>query len=270
MTHAKRGFTLVELLVVIGIIALLISVLLPALSKARQQAELVRCQSNLRQIGNAMHMYANDNKGCIAPAYAAVYTGTGAYADSFYWWMGLWKYLGMPRHLDGKRLTQRWAEAPWPNTALWCPSRGTTDQYTMSYGVNPRLHPYYPYGANVTYAYKTNGSWTSEYWSFGKLAQVRKSSETAYASDLVNLNNANATTPQPSQMYISYLMALFAAPYPPGFSLPPTWGTTYQTERRHIKGTLINVLFVDGHVSSLRKDEIPVNPDYKATFWSGK
>jgi prepilin-type N-terminal cleavage/methylation domain-containing protein/prepilin-type processing-associated H-X9-DG protein len=63
--QSKQGFTLVELLVVIGIIALLVSVLLPALGRAQRAARTTACLSNLRQIGMAFNMYINEYKGYI-------------------------------------------------------------------------------------------------------------------------------------------------------------------------------------------------------------
>lgn len=59
---ARRAFSLVELLVVIGIIALLIAILLPVMSKAREQSRRTKCLANLRSIGQALFVYANNHR----------------------------------------------------------------------------------------------------------------------------------------------------------------------------------------------------------------
>src|SRR4051794_35001878 len=66
-SQKRIGFTLVELLVVIGIIGVLVGILLPALNKAREQAKTVQCLSNLRQLSLAAEMYASQT-GYVVPA----------------------------------------------------------------------------------------------------------------------------------------------------------------------------------------------------------
>src|SRR2546421_6765842 len=68
MRRRATAFTLVELLVVIGIIALLISILLPALSKARQSASRTKCLSNIRNMEVAQQLYCNENRNWLVQA----------------------------------------------------------------------------------------------------------------------------------------------------------------------------------------------------------
>src|SRR5688572_23736508 len=79
------AFTLVELLVVIGIIALLISILLPSLNRAREAAKRTQCLSNLRSIGQMLNMYANQFNGFIPVGYrGAGSTGIGVFGSNYF------------------------------------------------------------------------------------------------------------------------------------------------------------------------------------------
>jgi prepilin-type processing-associated H-X9-DG protein/prepilin-type N-terminal cleavage/methylation domain-containing protein len=132
----RRGFTLVELLVVIGISALLIAMLLPALNKARQAANAAACASNLRQLGIAFRGYAADNKDIVAMAYYR----NKDWSSTMGWPDFLSKYVGL-------KLTQGQLDA-WDGSA--------------AYGKTARLFscPNYdnPNGNNFSYAMPVHGN----------------------------------------------------------------------------------------------------------------
>ncbi len=146
----RRGFTLVELLIVIGIIALLISILLPSLQRARQSANKIKCLSNLKMIGVAMYMYANDNKGY----YPATASFLQQNPDDYIFWQqpasawdpSQYSYPARPRTLDNGALVKYMGNHF--NASNWiCPSDdlsihpknlcfGVAVNYPYSYSMN--------------------------------------------------------------------------------------------------------------------------------------
>jgi prepilin-type processing-associated H-X9-DG protein/prepilin-type N-terminal cleavage/methylation domain-containing protein len=148
----NKAFTLVELLVVIGIISVLIAMLLPALNKARRAAQSVSCASNLRQIGRGLLMYSNDNKqwlpmnvGVGTWTWPAAFGGGNvslwyAYAANYMGWNGDTSVNGYvyPRIFDCPSY-QRLIAVQWSSTgANWT---------NVSYGYNDVYFGNYAFGS---------------------------------------------------------------------------------------------------------------------------
>ena len=108
----NRAFTLIELLVVVSIIAVLVSILLPALGKARQQAQAAVCSSNLRNMSIAIRYYADDNRNLIPPGFG--YDGmTGSRWDAGnYWATAIAPYLTDETNTSGKVLDDTVFQCP--------------------------------------------------------------------------------------------------------------------------------------------------------------
>lgn len=116
----RHGFTLVELLVVVAIIATLIALLLPSLNKARQAARVIVCTANLRQIGACWQMYGSDNNGAFP---LVKIRNTGGISNDYWTFERAGLLWALKDYLGGMDAWTTYGH-PWKNYSVFvCPAR---------------------------------------------------------------------------------------------------------------------------------------------------
>ena len=218
--NTRSGFTLIELLVVISIISLLVSILLPALSGARDAAKTILCASRMRTIGLAGQMYIADNSRRLPYAYD--WSPTEKEGRGPWCWPGAWagQYMDLDRYSRisvGSGLWQSMAEANFS-----CPARGN--------------HPVVP--SYDVFSYGMNIHCGMLWWGYPmrKENDVKTPSAAVMLVDVEGIWPPNAGAGDGARFYLTG---------------PGGWDESYAYRHRN----LLNVLFLDGHVTTAGKNK---------------
>lgn len=247
----RKGFTLVELLVVVGIIALLIGLLVPAIASARERATTVKCTANLRQIGTAVHAFAASHDNRLP-------SRSEAGADSF--WIQLVGSGYLPAPLVGTPATDPMTAA----SVLLCPTMSGT-KYTGGTGTS-LLDP-----INKQYVRET--SVAAKYQIDQGAGPANITIDYGYAINGVLPTAIDpATTTQVNALpFCDQAPALYTTTHTltdarntsesvlviDGGGGPSIDTNINHISARHQGGKTVNVLFADGHATEVAIDKLP-------------
>ena len=221
--RSRRGFTLIELLVVISVVALLVSMLLPAVAMVRQAARASVCASNLRQIGLGFQAYANDNEDAYPPMNLG--TNLAPIFQTYY-----------PNLLDkaGILPVPLWKDVTYGDvrSGVWkCPSTTGLLGWGGGYGVLESIH----------------GTW------YDSLQQPLHRAQVSLFTTRGLLAEATVGT-QPGAM--GSWSALWCPLDPVGI-----WDSNHRAAARHGGGQTANVAFMDGHVAAKQYGDLKADID---------
>jgi prepilin-type N-terminal cleavage/methylation domain-containing protein/prepilin-type processing-associated H-X9-DG protein len=224
----KAAFTLIELLVVVAIIAVLVAILLPALSKARESSRSLVCITHLQQINLALMNWIEDHNGYMICDYIPAYYEQGTYGPGVYSWGYTWSY----KWVDKKYVVATTTKTE--GSVLSCPSYGVLSEGWIGSATDPWYMHNVHYGWN--YAYLGNYSHPPlNMYYFKKYDRV-----TIPAQTLAFADSTYGYVIQPS----------------------PGWVGGWPKMRHHGSA---NVAWLDGHVSWLDWAQLVEEPS--AYFW---
>jgi prepilin-type processing-associated H-X9-DG protein/prepilin-type N-terminal cleavage/methylation domain-containing protein len=235
-SRVRRAFTLVELLVVIGVVALLISILLPVLGKARESARTVKCQSNLRQLGIATQMYVGAYKGYLPYP-------TTTFGESALWFNALDPFLAAKQGRPGATgVAAGRAYKTYKQCVVWETFEGERDsgaqsdtkEFARTYKMNTHLR-----WNNITRLPPTSSTFVV---APARFTDIREPARFVYLGDGISLDYTGQI---PSQWESGQ------------FSMEVNDPSEANPALRHQKGA--NILFVDGHVETVRLKTIRKN-----------
>lgn len=241
--HRLCGFTLVELLVVISIIALLLAMLMPALQRARESAKTIVCRQNTKQMGVASALYSNDYGDAIVSSDAAYNYPAGSppsQLHDYMWYDTLMPYIGTKAAAYGTAL--KWKKG---NVQVFkCPSQ--TDAFALQnggilYGMDP---------INCTQFYDPGTSPPPNFKYSWPVNIVKRSSVKQPAIRMHIADSMDQTAKQVSAaLKAKYMLRI---PVPPNGPITVVlytrmlgWAIDAPVSDRHKGGS--NVLFIDGH-----------------------